>query len=119
MQDLPGNPAYTTVQTILNIMVRKGRTKRIVASRTFVYRANVERETVQTAELASVLEKVFGGSVADLLRALLSTNVLDSEIHECIKRSLALAKRSYLPGRRAANVERWHCVANEGLRMKG
>jgi predicted transcriptional regulator len=93
MKDLPGNPAYTTVQTILNIMVRKGRTKRVLAGRTFVYRANVKRETVQKAELASVLEKVFRGSVADLLTALLSTNVLDSEVHECINRSLVLAKR--------------------------
>jgi predicted transcriptional regulator len=51
MQDLPGNPAYTTVQTILNIMVRKGRTKRILASRTFVYRANVERPCKQQSSL--------------------------------------------------------------------
>ena len=93
MQDLPGNPAYTTVQTILNIMTRKGRTKRVLAGRTYVYRANTERESVQKAELASVLERVFRGSVADLLRALLSTNVLDSEVHECVNRSLVLAKR--------------------------
>jgi predicted transcriptional regulator len=92
MQDLPGNPAYTTVQTILNIMTRKRRTKRVLAGRTYVYRANIERKRLQKAELASVLEKVFRGSVADLLRALLSTDVLDSEIHECINRSFVVTK---------------------------
>jgi predicted transcriptional regulator len=90
LQDLPGNPAYTTVQTILNIMTRKGRTKRVLAGRTSVYRANVERETVQKAELASVLKRVFRGSVADLLRALPSAKVLDPKVHECIMRSLEL-----------------------------
>jgi predicted transcriptional regulator len=69
-------------------MTRKGRTKRVHAGRTYVYRANVERETVQKAELASVLKRVFRGSVADLLRALLSAKVLDPEIHECIIKSL-------------------------------
>jgi predicted transcriptional regulator len=93
MQDLPGNSAYTTVQTILNIMTRKRRTKRVLAGRTYVYRVNVDRESVQKAELASVFEKVFRGSVADLLGALLTINVLDSDIHECINKSLVLAKR--------------------------
>ena len=88
MQDLPGVPAYTTVQTILNIMTRKGRTKRVLAGRTYVYRASVERKIVQKAELANVLDRVFRGSVADLLRALLSAKVLDPKVHECIMRSL-------------------------------
>jgi predicted transcriptional regulator len=90
MQELPGSPAYTTLQTILNIMTRKGRTKRVLAGRTYVYRANVERETVQKAELASILQRVFRGSVADLLRALLSAKVLHPEVHECIMKSLEL-----------------------------
>jgi predicted transcriptional regulator len=84
MQDWPGDPAYTTVQTILNIMTHKGRTKRVLAGRTYVYRASVQRGSVQDAELASVLEKVFRGSVADLLRTLLSLNGLDPELHERI-----------------------------------
>jgi predicted transcriptional regulator len=90
MQELPGSPAYTTLQTILNIMTRKGRTKRVLAGRTYVYRANVERETVQKAELASILQRVLRGSVADLLRALLSAKVLHPEVHECITKSLEL-----------------------------
>jgi BlaI family transcriptional regulator, penicillinase repressor len=90
MRNLPGNPAYTTVQTILNIMTRKGRTKRVLAGRTFVYRANVERETVQKAELTSMLERVFRGSAADLLEAMLRAKVLEPEVHDCISKSLAL-----------------------------
>jgi predicted transcriptional regulator len=90
MHDLPGSPAYTTVQTILKIMTRKGRTKRVLAGRTYVYRANVERETVQKAELASVLQRVFRGSVVNLLRTLLSAKVLDPEVHGCIMKSLEL-----------------------------
>lgn len=90
MQNLPGNPAYTTVQTILNIMTRKGRTKRVLAGRTFVYRANVERETVQEAELTSMLKIVFRGSAADLLKAMLRARVLEPEVRDCISKNLAL-----------------------------
>jgi predicted transcriptional regulator len=90
MQNLPGKPAYTTVQTILNIMTRKGRTKRVLASRTFIYRANVERETVQEAELTSMLKRVFRGSAADLLKAMLRARVLDRELRDCISKNSAL-----------------------------
>jgi predicted transcriptional regulator len=66
----------------------KRRTKRVLTGRTYEYRASVERESVQNSELASVLEKVFRGSVADLLRTLLSLNRIDPELHECIIKSL-------------------------------
>jgi predicted transcriptional regulator len=73
MQALPGDPAYTMVQTILNIMTRKRRTNRLLKGRAHIYRANIEREIVQKAELASVLKRVFRGYTEDLRKALLST----------------------------------------------
>ena len=48
-------PAYTTVQTMLNILERKGRAKRVLRGKAYVYRAAVSRE------------KARGGAVRDLL----------------------------------------------------
>jgi BlaI family transcriptional regulator, penicillinase repressor len=88
MQDLPGNPAYTTVQTILNIMTSKGRTKRALAGRTYVYRANVKREACKSQSLQAYLRGHSANPVLDLLKALLNMNRLHSELHEWIIKSL-------------------------------
>lgn len=77
---LHGEPAYTTVQTILNIMTRKRRTTRILSGRAYLYRAKMSREEVQKIELLSLLEGVFRGSVEDLVKML-------SGCHDCSKRA--------------------------------
>ena len=67
---LPKDSAYTTVQTILNIMTRKKRTTRILSGRAYLYTANVTREEVQQAELSSLLSNVFGDCARDLMKML-------------------------------------------------
>jgi predicted transcriptional regulator len=44
-EKLPGErPAYTTVQTMLNILQRKGKVKRRLVGKTYEYRAVLSRE---------------------------------------------------------------------------
>lgn len=44
---LDGEPAYTTVQTIMNTMEQKGRAERTLKGKAFVYRAAVDQSTLR------------------------------------------------------------------------
>ena|SRR5579875_2937318 len=72
LQGLSGEPqlAYTTVQTTLNVLHRKGRVKRKLVGRAFEYSAAVTQEAADSHAVTDVLQKVFRGSVDDLLLTL-------------------------------------------------
>lgn len=74
---LPGNPAYTTVQTTLNTMEKKGRTKRTLRGRAFVYRAALARRLAMKTAVKDLVDRVFGGSVDSLLMNLMTSGQLD------------------------------------------
>lgn len=79
LQGLKGEPqlAYTTIQTTLNVLHRKGRVKRKLVGRAFEYRATVTQEAADSHAIKDVLHKVFQGSVDDLLLALVRSKDLD------------------------------------------
>ncbi len=81
LQGLKGEPqlAYTTVQTTLNVLHRKGRVKRKLVGRAFEYSATVSQETADSHAIKDVLNKVFQGSVDDLLLALVRTRHLNAK----------------------------------------
>ena len=80
VQGLTGEPqlAYTTVQTTLNVLQRKGKVKRKLVGRAFEYSAVVSQETADSHALKDVLQKVFHGSVDDLLLTLVRNKHLDA-----------------------------------------
>lgn len=80
LQGLTGEPqlAYTTVQTTLNVLQRKGKVKRKLAGRAFEYRAAVTQETADSHAVTDILQKVFRGSVDDLLLTLVRDQHLDA-----------------------------------------
>ena len=80
LQGLVGEPqlAYTTVQTTLNVLHRKGKVKRKLVGRAFEYSAVVSQEAADSHAIKDVLQKVFHGSVDDLLLTLVRTKHLDS-----------------------------------------
>ena len=80
LQGLTGEPqlAYTTVQTTLNVMHRKGRVKRKLVGRAYEYSAIVSQETADSHAIKDVLQKVFRGSVDDLLLSLVRSKHLDA-----------------------------------------
>jgi len=77
---LTGEPqlAYTTVQTTLNVLHRKGRVKRKLVGRAFEYSATVSQEAADSHAIKDVLQKVFRGSVDDLLLSLVRSKHLDA-----------------------------------------
>ena len=81
LQGLTGDPqlAYTTVQTTLNILQHKGKVKRKLVGRAFEYSAIVSQEAADSHALKDVLQKVFRGSVDDLLLSLVRSKQLDAQ----------------------------------------
>src|SRR3979411_2156065 len=81
LQGLTGEPqlAYTTVQTTLNVLQRKGRVKRKLVGRAYEYSATVSQEAADSHAIKDVLQKVFRGSVDDLLLSLVRSKRLDPQ----------------------------------------
>ena len=80
LQGLTGEPqlAYTTIQTTLNVLHRKGRVKRKLVGRAFEYSATVSQETADSHAIKDVLQRVFQGSVDDLLLSLVRSKHLNA-----------------------------------------
>ena len=81
LQGLTGEPrlAYTTVQTTLNVLHRKGKVKRKLIGRAYEYSAIVSQEAADSHAIKDVLQKVFRGSVDDLLLSLVRSKQLDAQ----------------------------------------
>src|SRR5277367_6035151 len=81
LQGLTGEPqlAYTTVQTTLNVLHRKRRVKRKLVGRAYEYSASVSQEAADSHAIKDVLQKVFRGSVDDLLLSLVRSRQLDAQ----------------------------------------
>jgi len=70
---LSSDLAYTTVQTMLNVLLRKKKVRRELAGRAFVYRPAVSRERAMGTALDDLVARMFGGSGDALLMALIDT----------------------------------------------
>lgn len=68
--------AYTTVQTVLNILHRKGKVKRAMKDRAYFYQPIVSRSHVTGEHMSDILDRLFGGSAESLVMSLLETKHL-------------------------------------------
>jgi predicted transcriptional regulator len=78
-QRLERELAYTTVQTMLNILHRKGKVKRALKDRAYFYRPAVTRRQVIRQAVDDMVEHLFGGSVESLVMSLVETKHLTPE----------------------------------------
>jgi len=78
-QRLTRELAYTTVQTMLNILHRKGKVKRTLKERAYFYRPAVSHSQVVRGAVSDLVENLFGGSVESLVMSLVETKHLDAE----------------------------------------
>src|SRR5580692_6422228 len=62
--------AYNTVQTMLNVLLRKGKVKRVQEGRAFRYRAAVDRKRASGSAVQDMVARMFGGSPEALLLAM-------------------------------------------------
>ena len=90
---IKGRRAYTTVQTMLNYLERKGVVGHEVEGRTFVYYARASRDKTLNDHLADLVERVFDGSVQSVLTGLGEAEGLsDDELSE-LKRLMSKEDR--------------------------
>ena len=82
--------AYTTVQTMLNVLHRKGKVKRLLKDRTYIYRPVLSRQKAVSQAVGEMLDRFFGGSADGLVLNLVETRHLTPEklarIQEIIER---------------------------------
>jgi BlaI family penicillinase repressor len=71
--------AYTTVQTMLNILERKGKLKRQLQGRAYVYTAKVTEGKALGQGVRDLIDRMFGGSSEELVMSLLKNRQIDAK----------------------------------------
>ncbi len=85
--------AYTTVQTMLNVLLRKNKVKRVQEGRAFRYRPVVSRERATGNALKDMVKRMFGGSSEALLMAMVDARQISAGELSRVAERLAAAER--------------------------
>lgn len=87
--------AYTTVATMLRKMEARGLVRHAAQGRRFVYRAAVSEDRVAREMTADLVDRLFSGSLADMVSHLLQArDVSEDELDELERLIAARKKRS-------------------------
>jgi predicted transcriptional regulator len=70
--------AYTTVQTMLNILHRKGKLKRTLRGRAYEYSAKVTEAKALHHAVRDLVDRMFGGSSEELVMSLIKSRQIDA-----------------------------------------
>jgi BlaI family transcriptional regulator, penicillinase repressor len=94
-QSLPGGPklAYTTIATMLRKMEGRGLVKHRSDGRTFVYQAAIPEDTVTRSMADDLLDRVFAGSLTEMVSHLLTTREVGPEELVRLEKMIAERKR--------------------------
>ncbi len=84
--------AYTTVQTMLNVLLRKKKVARVQEGRAYRYRPVVSRERATGSALNDLVKRMFGGSGEALLMAMVDSRQISSDELERVTKRLAAAE---------------------------
>jgi BlaI family penicillinase repressor len=92
-RELKRELAYTTVQTMLTVLHRKKRVKRVLKDKAYIYRPAVSRNKFTGQALREFVDRVFGGSAEGLVVSLLQEKHLTPErlkaLHELLDKEEA------------------------------
>jgi BlaI family penicillinase repressor len=86
--------AYTTVATMLRKMEARQLVRHRMDERSFVYRAAVAEEAVSQGMADHLLERLFEGSLADMVRHLLSNREVSREELSKLERLIVERKKT-------------------------
>jgi BlaI family transcriptional regulator, penicillinase repressor len=86
--------AYTTVQTMLNVLWRKHKVKRVQDGRAFRYEPVVSRERATGSALRDLVSRMFGGSSEALLMAMVDTRQISADELARLAEKLKVAERN-------------------------
>ena len=80
VQEKLGRPlAYTTVQTMLNVLHRKGHATRTLKQKAYFYRPSISRRDAAKQAVADVVDRLFSGSASNLVMSLVETKQLSGD----------------------------------------
>src|ERR1700677_3763312 len=80
VQEEPEPPlAYTTVQTMLNILERKGKLKRELRGRAYIYSATITEAKALGQGVRDLIDRMFGGSSEELVMSLLKNGQINAK----------------------------------------
>ncbi len=99
MEDLPGDPSYSTVRTQLRVLEDKGHVRHEEDGQRYVYTPAVPRGTVRRSALKHLVETFFEGSVEQTVAALLGSDATRLSIPE-LERIAELIEKARKEGRR-------------------
>ncbi|MBA4150319.1 MAG: BlaI/MecI/CopY family transcriptional regulator [Verrucomicrobia bacterium] len=85
--------AYTTIATMLRKMEVKGLVKHRVEDRKFIYKPLVKEQEVSEKMSAHFVDRLFEGSLADMVSHLLSTHEVSREELVKIEKMVAARKK--------------------------
>lgn len=85
--------AYTTVQTMLNILHRKGKLRRKLRGRAYEYSAAVTEDRALSHALRDMVDRMFGGSSEEMVMSLVKSRQLDAKKIAELSRRLAAEEK--------------------------
>ena len=94
-----GEKAYTTVQTIMNTLERKGMLQRRKIGLVNFYKPSRSRDEVIRAEMSSMVSRIFDGSIPALANYLISLENLDLDEIQQIKELLNQKEKELRSGK--------------------
>ena len=71
--------AYTTVQTMLNILEKKGKLRRKLLGRSYEYSAAVSEAKASGHAVRDLVDRMFGGSNEELVMSLIKSRQIDPQ----------------------------------------
>lgn len=85
--------AYTTIATMLRKMEKRGLVKHRTEGRRFLYRSAVAPETVTRRLATDMLDRLFAGSLADMMSHLLTSREIKADELHRLERLIAERKK--------------------------
>ena len=89
LKQLDGRFAYTTIATTLKHLEKHGYVTHEVEGRTYVYRPLVREEEVSSSMVGDLLDRLFDGSVEQLVNTLLEHRKISPEELDRVERLIA------------------------------
>lgn len=92
--NLQSDLAFTTVQTVLNVLHQKGRVRRTLKGRAYEYRPVESKDSVIGHAVRDLIGRMFGGSSEELVMSLVKTRQIDPETLTRLSRQIAASEES-------------------------
>lgn len=96
LPQLDGELAYNTVQTMLQVLLRKGKVKRAAEGRAYRYRPAVSRERAAGSAIGDLLQRMFGGSAEAMLLAMVDSGHVQADDLQRARKALQAAEAKTL-----------------------